>query len=576
MEWLLYLLKVSACAALFFAFYVMALRKLTFFRANRFYLLFSLLLSFVVPALNVEIEKALPPIILQVSTQEVRPSVPLQPIATTPITTASNINWTLWLSMLYTAVVVALLALTLWRLLQLLKHTHVYNRVGGLKLICKNDGFTNCSFFNYVFIGGEQLTAAEFDLLLKHEEVHAKQYHSIDKLLLLVAKAVLWFNPIIYLYNKELEQIHEYEADASASSNFGTRPYANLLLRLAIQEYSGPLVHNFVKSPIKERIKMLYQSKSKNMKKLSYVLALPIASGLVWGFAVNVVYAQEKVIETKNVPAKEVRVNSVDEVKAEKVASKNNVTLKARNKAGVARTGVVAVNDVVIVGGATGRGGEQVSAVRDVVVRGTVDRVIDSRNDVVVVAKADNVNDVRRTNVKRVVDDVVVENLQAETRTVGVGRINDVVVAGRTDNVIGSQVRTTVSRNGTVSGNLSSRTAGIGVGRTYNGNVADFDENGPFYKRYTQAGNDGKEHDVALLRTAAGSWASADIPKGGKVMIYVDGMPYSESQAGNLTKAMVQKYNTVAACEKDSDEFAKKYPHLVGKYDAVLELKNTK
>ncbi|MEE1946062.1 M56 family metallopeptidase [Pedobacter sp. KR3-3] len=434
MEWLLYLLKVSACSALFFAFYVVALRKLTFFRANRFYLLFSLLLSFVIPALNVEIEKVLPPIVLQASTQEVLPSAQVQPMAATAATTASSVNWMLWLSMLYTIIVVALLALTLWRLLQLLKHTNVYNRVGGLKLIHKNAGFTNCSFFNYVFIGGEQLTAEEFSLLLKHEEVHARQYHSVDKLLLHIAKAVLWFNPVVYYYAKELEQLHEYEADAATSYSYGTRPYAGLLLKLAVQEYGDPLVHNFVKSPIKERIKMLYQSKSKNMKKLSYVLALPIASGLVWGFAVNIVYAQEKVIETKNVPVKELRVNRADEVKTENITLKGNGTLKARTKAGAAATDIVAVNDVRVIGSATGGSGGQVSEVRGGLVRGTIDRVVDSRNDVVVVAKADDISNVRVAGVGRTVNDVTLGNLQGQTRSVGVARsgnsVQDLHVTG--------------------------------------------------------------------------------------------------------------------------------------------------
>ncbi len=428
MEWHFYLLKVSACSALFFAFYVVALRKLTFFRANRFYLLFSLLLSFVIPALNVEIEKALPPLVLQAGTPEAWPGIQVQPMEAMPVTTVPGISWTLWLSVMYIAVAVVLLVLTLWRLLQLLKHTKVYNRVGNLKLIRKNEGFTNCSFFNYVFIGAEQLTAAEFSLLLKHEEVHARQYHSADKLLLHVAKAVLWFNPVIYFYDKELEQLHEYEADATTSYNFGARPYADLLLKLAIQEYSGPLVHNFVKSPIKERIKMLYQSKSKNMKKLSYALALPIASALVWGFAVNIVYAQEKVIETKNVPVKEVRANNVDEVKAENITSKNKVTLKARNKAGATGADIVAVNDVVVVGRGTVRSGEQVSEGRGEIIGGTIDRGMGSRNDVVVVAKANDIGNVKVSNLKRTTNDVMVENLQ----TVGVARSGNGAGALRT------------------------------------------------------------------------------------------------------------------------------------------------
>lgn len=57
MELLIYLLKVSACTALFFAFYLLVLRKLTFFKLNRFYLLGALVLSFTIPALQFKVEK---------------------------------------------------------------------------------------------------------------------------------------------------------------------------------------------------------------------------------------------------------------------------------------------------------------------------------------------------------------------------------------------------------------------------------------------------------------------------------------------------------------------------------------
>lgn len=576
MEWLFYLLKVSACSALFFAFYVVALRKLTFFKANRFYLLFSLLLSFVIPALNVEIEKVLPPLVLQSGTPEALPGTQVQPMEAAPVTTAPGISWTLWLSVMYIAVVAVLFVLTLWRLLQLLKHARVYSRVGNLKLIRKDDGFTNCSFFNYVFIGGEQLTAAEFSLLLKHEEVHARQYHSADKLLLHVAKAVLWFNPIVYFYDKELEQLHEYEADSLTSSSFGTKFYANLLLRLAIQDYSDPLVHNFVKSPIKERIKMLYQSKSTRMKKLSYVLALPIATGLVWGFAVNIVYAQHTVIQGQNVPVKEVPTITVKGVQAENFTSKNGVVVKkGAEKIMVAGVEVNAVNDVAIVAKGTTLTGQPLTVVNGYeVAKGTGNNisVFGVQNDAVAIVDGKRINSVSAVTV----NDLVPKALNGKVAGVNGVQIDDLPRISVRGNVAGTQVASiSVAKSGgeIATTRVSGSVAGIAVGKAVN---VVFNEEDPFYQRYSEIGNDGKAHDVVLLRTAEGSWASAEIPKDGKVMIYINGVAYSESQAESLTKAMIKNLNMVSACEKETSDFAKRYPSLVGKYDAVLELKTNK
>jgi len=299
MELLIYLLKVSACMAMFFAFYLLVPRKLTFFKLNRFYLLGGLLLSFAIPASQLTIEKEVPQQINNIDLPMLT-HTPVMPTSAMPIVTGTmsvedSFNWYLLLPYLYGAIVLCLLLVTTWKLLQLFKHTRVEAaKINGLRLVPKSMGFTNCSFFNYVFIDQQRLSAAELEVLLTHEEVHAKQLHSIDKILMMLTKAVLWFNPIVYLYDKALEEAHEYEADETTSNNFGTGPYASLLLKLAVEKNAMPLVHNFVKSPIKQRIKMLFNGKSSTAKKLAYLFVLPIGLGLIWGFTIKVVEVNPK------------------------------------------------------------------------------------------------------------------------------------------------------------------------------------------------------------------------------------------------------------------------------------------
>ena len=303
MELLLYLLKVSACMALLFSFYLLVLRKLTFFKTNRFYLLASLLLSFVIPALQFTVQRIVEPIqrasyavLFEEKSEMYRQSGANLQLKLEPVVIEKSFNWYSLLPYTYGIVVAILLLVTIWRLFRLFKHTRTKTeKINGLKIVPKNVGFTNCSFFNYVFIDQHSLSDAELKVLLRHEEVHAKQYHSIDKLIMMVAKAVLWFNPIVYMYDKVLEEVHEYEADETTSANFGTASYANLLLKLAVSKNSTPLIHNFVKSPIKERIKMLFNAKSEDRRKLMYLLALPLGLVLVWGFTIDVVYASPNI-----------------------------------------------------------------------------------------------------------------------------------------------------------------------------------------------------------------------------------------------------------------------------------------
>jgi len=307
MEWFNYLLKVSACSTLLFAFYLLILRRLTFFKINRFYLLSSLLLSFIIPALQFKVEReaeAIP----DTATMILENHKPLAGL-NAQLNNKTNLYdlavelFNAYSFIFYAGVVAILLLLATFKLIKLFRHlkTDVKN-VNGLKLVNKVNGFTNCSFFNYVFINEDNLSETELNVLLKHEEIHAKQYHSADKIILMIVKAVLWFNPVIYLYDKALEQVHEYEADEATSANWGKENYAGLLLKLTISHTNMPFTHNFVKSPIKNRIIMLFNSKSKNMKKLTYLLALPIVFGLLWVFSANVVYAQNSKNEVIELP----------------------------------------------------------------------------------------------------------------------------------------------------------------------------------------------------------------------------------------------------------------------------------
>ncbi|RZL33473.1 MAG: hypothetical protein EOO96_12090, partial [Pedobacter sp.] len=243
MEWLIYLLQVSVCMVVFFSFYLLVLRKLTFFKFNRFYLLGSLFLSFIIPSLQFEVQRK-----IIFADNEILTSVTdLQPISNEPFqlikpvvikyqsNNEQNINWKKLGLYLYGGIASMIIIAFGWRMHDLLKYTYHYVTTNdGLKLISKSKGFTNCSFFNYVFIDENSLSEAELQVLLKHEKVHAQQLHSLDKILLMLFKSMLWFNPIVYLFDKALEQVHEYEADEVTSTDFGNQAYANLLLRLAV------------------------------------------------------------------------------------------------------------------------------------------------------------------------------------------------------------------------------------------------------------------------------------------------------------------------------------------------------
>ena len=306
MEWITYLLKVSACTGVFYVCYFFFFKRLTFFSYNRYILLAVVLLSFLIPLLELAVHldrqngsasKGYYVMILDNQHFDAMPS----DFKKTENTFTSHLNRRTIGVYLYWVVTLLLLLLFLFRLTRLFSLTkRPYNRVGNLKLIYKPKGFSNCSFFNYVFLDKQELSAEEISVLLKHESVHAIRLHSIDRMIITICKTLLWFNPVIYFIDKSLEQVHEFEADQLTSSLVGTRDYAHILLKMAAREKSVSLAHSFAKNPLKARIIMLFADPSKHLRKLTYLSLLPVSCLLIWLFGIKFVYAAQPHLQLGN------------------------------------------------------------------------------------------------------------------------------------------------------------------------------------------------------------------------------------------------------------------------------------
>jgi N-acetylmuramoyl-L-alanine amidase len=298
MKILAYLFEVSICTFVFLALYQLVLKRLTFFTLNRIYLLGSLVLSLTIPLAKIDIQKQAPTQI----TAQVKPTTieQFKIQSQSPIVLPNQDQVSLAELVLYGYALVTLVVLLLnfSRLYQMYRYTQGdFNLVNGLKVCCIATGLVNCSFFNYVFIDPTNLSPAEINTLLKHEAAHAAKKHSADKLFLLLCKSLLWFNPAVYVYDAELENMHEFEVDAVLTSTIDLKGYAGLLIKLATATQRPTLTHNFGTHPVKKRIKMLYQERSGRHTLYVYTLIIPLLTALTWLFSVNLVNASTHTIK---------------------------------------------------------------------------------------------------------------------------------------------------------------------------------------------------------------------------------------------------------------------------------------
>nr|WP_281168855.1 M56 family metallopeptidase [Echinicola vietnamensis] len=151
---------------------------------------------------------------------------------------------------------------------------------------CKDTPYT---FFQYVFVNDTAYQKKQLDpRLLHHELVHAKQWHSIDILLVELLKAIFWFNPIFHLYKKAIQLNHEFLADESVNRQFGNiNAYQNLLLSYAGQQQQNKLVSYSKHSLTKTRLIMMRKEKNLSNILLKLALIIPFILGGTFLFSMK-------------------------------------------------------------------------------------------------------------------------------------------------------------------------------------------------------------------------------------------------------------------------------------------------
>ena len=294
---LIYALETATCLAVLYLVYHFLLRKERSFQYNRIYLLASIVLSFTFPLLNFNFNPEALPNILN-SIHQVGNEVSNEPIIEADrafsftITANSERPYLLWWEILL-LIYVAGLATGLFKFLlqiRVFKETIWYKRHNtrykkkGYFFVKTEGSLPTFSFLNYLFWDDAQdLSKEERDQIISHEEVHIEQKHSMDILGIEILKIIFWFNPLLYLYKKLLEEAHEFYADAKAAMHTNSVVYTKLLVKSTFSQMGLAYGSHFKKNQTLKRVQMLSQQKRVNIVKL--LIPLPIAALLFFIFS---------------------------------------------------------------------------------------------------------------------------------------------------------------------------------------------------------------------------------------------------------------------------------------------------
>ena len=290
-----YLLKSSAVIAIFYLCYKMFLQRDTFFQSNRWFLLIGLFTAFTLPFVVIPIYIERTPILLDAY------------VFNDTISTSAKPEQTFsFLQLLYTIYILGVVFFLVRFVIQLLSlakliFTNENIKQGHYTFIKTRKEISPFSFFKWIVYNPDLFNRNELEQIITHEKVHAHQQHSIDILLTQLSCIVLWFNPFVWLYNKDLKQNLEFIADQNAQNKSDCKKsYQYTLLKTSMPTHQLALTNNFYNSLIKKRIVMLHKSKSKKINLFKYVLIIPILAIFLMSFNTKTVYVEKALPVTEN------------------------------------------------------------------------------------------------------------------------------------------------------------------------------------------------------------------------------------------------------------------------------------
>lgn len=291
-----YLIKASAVIALFYLCFYFFLKKETFFNHNRWFLLIGVVIALIFPFIVIPIHIAVEPMIVPETVYTVSENIPVNIQKPIPV---SKFEWLTLLPIIYGIGLIVFLTQFIFQfgslILLLLKNPS--NKDGIYTYVIVNNTISPFSFFKWIVYNPESFNNEELKLMLTHEKVHANQLHSIDILLIQLACSIFWFNPLIWLYRKEVRQNLEYIADYKTQEESNSEiEYQRLLLKTSVTNHNISLPNNFYNSLIKERIVMLKKSRSNRKKQWKYFLMLPLLAGLLLSMNTEEVYIESETI----------------------------------------------------------------------------------------------------------------------------------------------------------------------------------------------------------------------------------------------------------------------------------------
>ncbi len=263
--------------SVFLAFYMLVMRKTTFFRLNRIVFMTGTILCLLLPLIRIK---------LPAETMAMTPMTFIEETLTAETFTLeaavvgeeAGINRkTLIIGIIFFGgglISLTATALSYLRMIRLIRSVKP-EKVGDSEVRIVDAEIPSFSWGRHIVIGRKDLM--ENPSILTHEKMHVQCRHSLDLMAYIPATVLQWYNPLVWIARTELKMLHEYEADELTINNgIDATQYQLLLVKKAVGAKRFQLANGFNHSKLKNRITMMHKDKTNGLMRLAYFLCIPI------------------------------------------------------------------------------------------------------------------------------------------------------------------------------------------------------------------------------------------------------------------------------------------------------------
>ncbi len=298
-DFFVYLNYSTLSLAALYLLYKVSMSYETLHRLNRVLLLGFVALSAVLPLCRIEIVEELP---------AVEPVEFVAPITDSVVyEVAESFNYTALLQMAFfvlfllgVVVMIARLVISIMSVKRIISSGEQQSLEGGVTLTIVDKPISPFSWFGHIVVSRADIEQNR-DIILTHEMAHIRLRHSWDVLAVDLALCFWWFNPAMWLLRRELQSLHEYQADDEVlNSGIDAQTYQLLLIKRAVGSRLHSVANCLNHSNLNKRITMMCKKTSSRWSAAKALLVLPLVAVSLAATATTVYVpreVQDKVIE---------------------------------------------------------------------------------------------------------------------------------------------------------------------------------------------------------------------------------------------------------------------------------------